>query len=150
MTVTEKPNGHGNGSSGWTVGTLKELVDQRFDAMDKATVAALAAAEKAVQAALTSAKEAVAKAEEGQQKVNEGQNEFRGTLKDQAATLMPRAETELLISELRAQIADLTRSRDRWGGVSHGAGLSANVVAVMFTSILSVIGLVAAVYFATH
>ena len=57
--------------------------------------------QRAVVAALISAEKAVDKANDAQQRVNETQNEFRGTLADQARTLMPRTETENLVRELR-------------------------------------------------
>jgi len=73
---------------------LREYVDVRFDAQDKAVTAALAAQEKAVAAALAAADRAVAKAETAAERRFESQNEFRGTLTDQARTFMPRMEYE--------------------------------------------------------
>lgn len=86
----------------------RELSDSQFKSQETAVSAALNAAKEAVAAALTASEKAIIKAEAAQQRVNEGQNEFRGTLKDQAATLMPRAETEILLREMRANIATLS------------------------------------------
>ncbi len=113
--------------SGWTIDTLKELIEQRFAANEKAMSAALAAAEKAVD-----------KAEQAQQRVNITQNEFRGTLKDQAADLMPRAETESLVRELNGKIDDLKKSRDETGGHRSGVNFSVG----MFFSGIGALGVI--------
>ena len=73
---------------------LREYVDIRFNAQEKAVEAALAAQEKAVAAALAAADRAVAKAERAAEARFESVNEFRGTLTDQAATFLPRREYE--------------------------------------------------------
>lgn len=84
----------------------------RFVAMEKATVAALAAAQRAVE-----------KAEIAVEKRLEGMNEFRGTLSDQASMLMPRAEAENRLTTLSERVAALSSRIDR--GEGKGSGLSA-------------------------
>lgn len=84
----------------------------RFVAMEKATAAALAAAQRAVE-----------KAEIAVEKRLEGMNEFRGTLSDQASMLMPRAEAENRLTTLSERVAALSSRIDR--GEGKGSGLSA-------------------------
>lgn len=108
-------------NDGWTIGTLKELVDAKFAALDvahrdlqnmlqeryatqtkaldaaflaqqTAMRTALEAAEKAVQTALVSAEKAVGKAEVAAEKRFESVNEFRAQLTDQAASFLTRNE----------------------------------------------------------
>ena len=119
---------------------LEKLLTQRFDDADKAVAAAFAASERGTTTALAATKEAISKAEAAQQRVNEGQNEFRATLKDQAATLMPRSETELLVKELRTQIASLIGSR------REGVGISAGLVERVITIGIALL----AIFLATH
>lgn len=102
----------------WTVGRLKEHLqqisderdrryEQRFEAQERAVAAALAAQEKAVSAALGAAERAVLKAEVAAEKRFESQNEFRGQLSDQAARQMPRAEANVEFSNIREKIDGL-------------------------------------------
>ena len=91
--------------SGWTVDTLHELVNVRFDAMEKAVDAALAAAEKAND-----------KADTATEKRFEGVNEFRDQLKDQAATFITRVEVDARDRGLNSKIDDLKESRSRSAG----------------------------------
>lgn len=76
--------------------TLREYVDVRFEAQEKAVQAALAAADRAT-----------AKAETASEKRFEGVNEFRASLSDQSRLLMPRAESEQIVKSLEAKIAAL-------------------------------------------
>jgi hypothetical protein len=104
--------------------SLREYVDGRFEAQDKAVAAALAAQEKAVTAALAAADRAVAKAEAASEKRFESVNEFRGALADSARLLMPRAEAEQLFRAMAEKIDEVTsrvNARDNQGrGLSHG------------------------------
>jgi uncharacterized protein (DUF3084 family) len=102
---------------GWTIETLKELIEQRLDSMDKALTAALQAT-----------KEAIQKAENANEKRFDGVNEFRGQLGDQARTLMPRSEAEQRMGQMASEISELKtkqeRSVGRAGGISgFGAAL---------------------------
>ncbi len=85
--------------NGWTLETLKEHYDSRFDAQEKAVMAALAAAEKAV-----------IKAETAAERRFESVNEFRGQLTDQAATFMPRLEAEQRIGQLAEKVEGLIKA----------------------------------------
>lgn len=102
--------------------SLRDYVDQRFEAQDKAVAAALAAQEKAVTAALAAADRAVAKAEGASERRFESINEFRGALSDSARLLMPRAEAEQASRAMSEKIDELTKrvnSKDDQGRGLH-------------------------------
>jgi len=77
--------------------TLREYVDVRFDAQ-----------QKAVEAALASADRAVVKAETAADKRFDSVNEFRKTLTDETQTFVPRAEYGQAYKALEDKVADLT------------------------------------------
>jgi hypothetical protein len=112
---------------------LREYIDVRFEAQ-----------EKAVQAALASADRAVAKAEMAAERRFDSVNEFRSTLSDQARLLMPRSETEQALKSLTDKIDILTsrvnqrddRGRgmgDVWGFIVGAIGVVALIIS-MFRS----------------
>lgn len=125
--------------SGWTTDTLhahveaqlrdmRDLMDERlvasqraievaFAAQQAAMSAALTAADKAVQAALLSAKEAVGKAEVATEKRIEGLNELRGIVNDISALQMPRSEAEQRINALDSSLDEM---KDRLGRMEAG------------------------------
>jgi hypothetical protein len=123
--------------------SLREYVDARFAAQDKAVAAALAAQEKAVTAALAAADRAVQKAEAASERRFESMNEFRGALADSARLLMPRQESEHLHRATAEKIDILTarvNARDeRSRGLSQGWSIL--VAAVGFVALVA--GLVA-------
>lgn len=82
---------------------------QRFDASERALIAALGAAEKAVSSALQAAEKAVQKAEMAAEKRFEAVNEFRAALTDQTNALMPRVEATARIDSLGEKIADVSQ-----------------------------------------
>src|ERR1700679_3792438 len=95
-----------------TLISLREYVDIRFDAQEKAVGAALAAADRAV-----------GKAELASEKRFESMNEFRGALADSARLLMPRAESEQVTKVLATKV-ELLETRvnareDRGAGEDH-------------------------------
>lgn len=88
----------------WTIETALEHLlelrasdtlrnEQRFEASQRATDAALAAADRAVQ-----------KAEMAAEKRFEGVNEFRNTLADQQRNLIPRSEVDVLMRGMTEKI----------------------------------------------
>lgn len=95
---------------------------QRFDAQEKSTIVALAAAKEAVQAALIAAKEAVQKAETASEKRFDSVNEFRNTLKDQQLTLMTRGEAETRFKDLDRRVTEITDILNRRASEMKGAG----------------------------
>lgn len=122
--------------------TLREYVDTRFDAQDRAVASALAAQEKTVAAALASADRAVSKAELASDKRFEGVNEFRQSLADQARLLMPRLEAEQIVKGLTEKLDALTarlNTRDDqgkgagnlWGYIVGAVGLVATIAALV-------------------
>jgi hypothetical protein len=108
--------------------TLREYVDVRFEAQEKAVNAALAAAQKAVE-----------KAEAASEKRFESVNEFRATLSDQARLLMPRLEAEAQYRTITEKIDVLTSRvnarEDRGAGMSQGWVILLGIVAVIGTII---------------
>jgi hypothetical protein len=94
-----------------TLISLREYVDIRFDAQ-----------EKAVNAALTAADRAVNKAEIASEKRFDAVNEFRAALADSARLLMPRAESEqsykILAGKLEVIEGRVNARDDRGAGES--------------------------------
>ncbi len=118
-------------SEEWTVNTLKQYFEQRFDDSNRATSAALAAA-----------KEAVLKAEASSETRFQSVNEFRNTLSDQQRNLMPRSEVEILIKSMNEKI-ELLKLQDvstqgRSAGVSASWGLLLGIVALV-SAIIAII-----------
>lgn len=112
--------------------TLREYVDVRFEAQEKAVEAALASADRAVQ-----------KAETASDKRFESMNEFRAALDDSGRLNMPRAEAEQQFRATAEKIDELTtrmNARDEQGrGLSGGwsmliaaVGLAAVLWAMFF------------------
>lgn len=116
---------------------IRELMDERdrrygerFDAQEKATVAALSAQDKQTISTFMASEKAISKAEQAQTAYNERSNEFRQALDDQAKMMMSRSETETRfnaqeekIEFSRKEIAGLRESRS---GVM-GKDVQANV-----------------------
>lgn len=84
--------------SGWTVDTLKEYVEQRFIAQEKAVQIANEASEKRFDAV----------------------NEFRGQLGDQVRTFLPRQEYNARHETLENRVSELTDRLNRTEGKSTG------------------------------
>ena len=79
---------------------LRLMLDERHTAQSKAIDAALASADRAMLAALHSAEKAVDKAETATAHRFDSVNEFRQQLNDQTATLMSREEGLALVKNL--------------------------------------------------
>lgn len=126
--------------SGWTIDTIKEYVDQRYIASDKAIAAALAAQKEAIAAALTAADKAGAKAETASEKRFDSVNEFRAQQADIIATFMPRTEAQVLINsiadKLDLQAARLDKLEGRSSGIGWVGALVVGGVAVLGTIII--------------
>jgi hypothetical protein len=110
--------------SDWTVDTLKEHIDQRFDDNKLALDAALASADRATSAALASSKEAIVKSEAAAEKRFESVNEFRKTLTDQTASFMPRSEVETRMSALSEKVSGITDRLNTSAGQQEGSKLT--------------------------
>lgn len=110
--------------------SLREYVDVRFEAQERAVNAALLAAQKAVE-----------KAETAAEKRFESVNEFRATLSDQARLLMPRAEAEANQKAIELRLDEITRKLDRRD--SQGVGLHQGWL--VLASVISLIVAIAAV-----
>ena len=91
--------------------SLREYVDIRFEAQEKATATALSNADRAV-----------TKAETATEKRFESVNEFRAALADSARDLMPRQEAERALKVLEDKYGVLERrvnnSESRTGGAT--------------------------------
>src|ERR1700685_214980 len=79
-----------------TLISLREYVDIRFDAQEKAVNAALAASDRAVN-----------KAEMASEKRFDAVNEFRAALADSARLLMPRSEAEQRMAAIEKMVNDI-------------------------------------------
>lgn len=97
------------GTDGWTIETLRAHLEALARETDHRYEDRFQAQEKAVVAALASAKEAVAKAEIASEKRLDLLNEFRGQLGDQATTFMPRIEAEQRMAAFAEKFADSDR-----------------------------------------
>jgi chemotaxis regulatin CheY-phosphate phosphatase CheZ len=107
--------------NGWTLGTLKEFLEdkiiqgetrtaERFALSKLAVDAALAAAEKAITAAMAAAEKAVTKAEVAAEKRFDSVNEFRNAMKDQQTTFADKAQTDFRLAALEKRL-DLSGGR---------------------------------------
>ncbi len=131
------------------INALEKLIDEReewtkerFLAMDKSVVSALAAADKAV-----------AKAEAATERRFEGINEFRETLRDQASTLMPRTEYEVQHVALRNLVTEnserLSRMENTQQGKREGLSLVGQIVLSAVTG-ASAIGVIILAFLRGH
>jgi len=114
-----------------TLISLREYVDIRFDAQEKAVTAALAAADRAV-----------GKAELASEKRFDSVNEFRAALSDSSRLQMPRAEAEQSMKSVEEKITALTKrvdSRDE-------RGVGANQSWVMVGLVISVLANIALIF----
>jgi glyoxylate carboligase len=119
--------------SGWTVDTLKALMDERdlrygqlSDAKEKAITAALAAAEKAVSVA-----------ELNSEKWRSNANEWRSAMDDREKKFVIKDNFDTTILNLQRDVKEMKESRDRVEG--KGAGLNA-----AWNLMIQVFGLLAA------
>jgi hypothetical protein len=138
---------------GWTLATIKALVDerdvrysQRFAAQQEALTAALSAAKEAVAAALLAADRAVTKAELASEKRFESVNEFRGALSDQTSKLIPRTEADQRFSAMEDKINLNTERLERMEGRGAGLGSAWQII----LGIIAIIGTIAAVVYTVH
>ena len=116
--------------------SLREYVDTRFEAQEKAVNAALAAAQQAVNAALVAAQKAVEKAEVATEKRFENSNEWRNTVETLQRTYMPRVESEQRFSTLDEKLVGVIKraaSRDDRGMGLHQGWL-------ILISVLGIVG----------
>jgi hypothetical protein len=115
---------------GWTFDTFKEYLDAKVEGIDakvegndKRYASVFNAQEKATVAALAAAEKATSKAEETAAKKAEAQNEWRAAMNDRERILMPRLEQEGLNRALADRIKALEDSRIQQAG--QGAGTQA-------------------------
>ena len=116
--------------------SLREYVDTRFEAQEKAVNAALAAAQQAVNAALVAAQKAVEKAEVATEKRFENSNEWRNTVETLQRTYMPRSESEQRFSTIDEKLVSVIKraaSRDDRGMGLHQGWL-------ILISVLGIVG----------
>jgi len=107
-------------NQGWTVFTLKEYVDTRLEAIDKAVTKAEAATEKRFT----------------------GVNELRGALEDQQRLFMPRTETEAMFVSMNARMAVLEETINRLEAVKAGGNSTiAYVIAFVSTAVAIIMAL---------
>ncbi len=108
---------------GWTLDTLKEYLDAKIDGNDKRYGSIFDAQEKATVAALAAAEKATSKAEETAAKKADAQNEWRAAMNDRERILMPRLEQENSNRAIEARVKALEDTRIQQAG--QGAGTQA-------------------------
>lgn len=122
---------------GLQVAHLRELLDVRFSASQRAIEVGLDAQSKAVAAALAASDRAVTKAELASEKRFEGVNEFRAALDDRQRTLMPRMEAQVLIDGLSQRLLALEKRMEALyaerAGVRGGYGYAAGIAGLVLT-----------------
>ena len=112
---------------------LREYVDMRFDAADRATQAAILAAERAT-----------TKAESASERRFESVNEFRAALSDSQRLMLPRGEYDQIHSGLVERVNNLTErfnaltergkgSHDLWLILVALAGVLTGAVSIIFS-----------------
>jgi hypothetical protein len=116
-----------------TLISLREYVDIRFEAQEKAVNAALAAAERAV-----------TKAEIASEKRFDSVNEFRAALGDSSRLLMPRSEAEQRMAALDKAISELKTTVDAKD--NRGIGISAGLMMVV-TGISVLVNIIMVFYY---
>lgn len=112
--------------------SLREYVDVRFEAQEKAVAAALASADRAV-----------AKAESATEKRFESVNEFRAALSDSSRLLMPRSEAEISNKVLSEKIEVLTARLNAKDEQGRGMGQGW----IILVAVVSMIGTIAMLVF---
>lgn len=105
-------------------------VNQRFDAVEKATAQAFENSQRAID-----------KADVATEKRFEGVNEFRAALADQAANFVTRADLTALTEKVDIQIKSLQESRATSEGQDAGARLTYGSLAALLAAFATVIGL---------
>lgn len=100
--------------SGWTIDTLKALLDERDtvyterdNARRIAVEAALTAVKEQTKASFEASEKAIVKAEEAQKAYNVAHNDLSRKLDEQNKATMPRSETETRFHGLEEKISDL-------------------------------------------
>jgi len=100
----------------WNIASLKEHLDSRIDAVERAAVLALAGSDKATQKAEISVDERL-----------KAMNEFRAALADQATTFASKEAVEFRLAAIDKQLAMLA-------GRTQGVGMSmATLVQIVST-----------------
>ena len=110
-----------------TLISLREYVDIRFDAQEKAVSAALMAADRAV-----------GKAELASEKRFDSVNEFRAALSDSSRLLMPRSESEKSIASVEEKIVALTKRVDTREERSTGSNQSWVIIGLVISVLANV------------
>lgn len=101
----------------WTISTLKEYVDIRFDALDKA----------------------ITKAEAANEKRLENVNEFRLQLSDQSRTFMPRSEAEGVMKGLNDRLINVEAKMEKNEGTKAGGSIVYAYVASAISMLIAMI-----------
>lgn len=136
----------GASESGWTVDTLKVLIEQHFTDLEGRLLERQRAQEIALETSLTAAQTAVDKAEVAASKRFDSTNEFRGQLADQAKMFVTKDEYVASHRGIDAKIADLQKRADMlagrttglsagWAYLVGGVALIATILSIAFTVI---------------
>jgi hypothetical protein len=106
----------------WTISTLKEHFDMRFEALDKALDLALTGVNERTDRAFLNSEKAIQKEEEKQQAYNKTHNDLSHQILEQNKATMPRIEAEARFSAMDEKIGDV---KDKIGTVVNtGKGMA--------------------------
>jgi hypothetical protein len=107
--------------------TLRTLMDERhtfilsrFEAAERAVLAALASQQLAVSAAFLASEKAINKAEENARRWQENANEWRGAMQDRETKFASRVEVENEFRNTRTTVAIIEAKLAAGGGKSEG------------------------------
>lgn len=125
----------------WTIASLKEHYDQRFDDTQKAVDAALAANEKQTASALAASEKAGQKAEVAAERRFDALNELRQMVNDQMVDYAKQPVVDAMFKGVNEKIEALQAAKSEATGRTLGVGA---VVGYVF-GIFGVIGVLVAI-----
>lgn len=143
--------------SGWTIETLRihhEALregDAKFEQeRDRRYAEVATEREKALKIKETADLAALSLARDIQIYKDEKANELRSQIERERGSYATKDDLAAAVGKLEVTLTPLLQALASTKGRNEGFGVSANVMAFLLTSLLTVVGLVLAVYFATH
>jgi hypothetical protein len=110
--------------TGWTLETLKSLLDER----EGRALERRAADKENISIAMSAAEKAITKADSALEKRLDGMNEFRASLNDQNAQFLPRAEYGVQHKALDEKVVDISQRLLTIEARKSGVGSVGNIV----------------------
>jgi hypothetical protein len=94
-------------TGGWTIDTLKALMDERDRSVRETVATAMTSMREQTKTSFEASEKAIAKAEEAQRAYNVSHNDLAKKLDEQNKATMPRVETENRFRAIEEKIGDL-------------------------------------------